>query len=146
MTSKPINNVKAYTTPRQFSGFQVPISLQSTAIRRYCEERGLQFNLHANENITANSYLVLERLIIESQTYRGIAMCSIGMLPVDHQYRTSLVERSIEAGLALHFVFEQIVVSSVSQVNSLNNLVLLGSFADRSPELLNNLSKTDNTL
>lgn len=109
------------------------------AIRRYCEEHGYHFNLHANENITNNSFLVLERLIADPQDYNGIAMCSTGMLPQNYLRRSSILEQSLEAGLSLHFVFEQLIVSSVAEARAISDLVLLGSIADRSRELLKNL-------
>lgn len=132
-------NLKAYTSPRRFSGFQIPISLQSMAIRRYCEERGFRFNLHANENITHNSHLVLERLISDSTSYEGIAMCSAGMLPTDRVHRVELVQRALESGLSLHFVFEQMVVSNPSQIAALDELVVLSSLGDRVPDLLSGM-------
>ena len=101
---------KAYTTPRSFGGFQIPITLQSTTLRNYCEKNNLIFHLHVVEN---------------ASHYDGIAMCSISMLPSDREYRRSIVKRLLNQGCALHFTFEQIVTSSVKQLADLEELAAL---------------------
>jgi sporadic carbohydrate cluster protein (TIGR04323 family) len=120
---------KAYTTPRAFGGFQIPISLQSAAIRRYCEERGLAFHLHANENLIPHTYLVLESVVADAATYEGIAMCSIDMLPTDSRHRRDLVRRCLAAGCRLHFLFEQRVVATAADADELETLIGLGTVA-----------------
>ena len=116
---------KAYTTPRSFGGFQIPITMQSTTLRNYCEKNNLIFHLHVVENQIPNTYLVLEALVEKASHYDGIAMCSVSMLPTDREYRRSIVERILEQGCALHFTFEQIVISSVAQLVELEELVAL---------------------
>ena len=116
---------KAYTTPRSFGGFQIPITLQSTTLRNYCEKNNLIFHLHVVENQIPNTFLVLEALVEKASYYDGIAMCSVSMLPTDREYRHSIVKRILEQGCALHFTFEQIVISSVGQIVELEELVAL---------------------
>ena len=116
---------KAYTTPRSFGGFQIPITMQSTTLRNYCEKNNLIFHLHVVENQILNTYLVLEALVEKAHHYDGIAMCSVSMLPTDREYRRSIVERILEQGCALHFTFEQILISSVGQLAELEELVAL---------------------
>ena len=116
---------KAYTTPRAFGGFQIPITMQSTSLRNYCEKNNLIFHLHVVENQIPNTYLVLEALVEKASHYDGIAMCSISMLPTDREYRHSIVKRILEQGCALHFTFEQIMISSVGQIVELEELVAL---------------------
>ena len=116
---------KAYTTPRSFGGFQIPITLQSTTLRNYCEKNNLIFHLHVVENQIPNTYLVLEALVEKATQYDGIAMCSVSMLPSDGEYRRSIVKRILKLGCALHFTFEQIVISSVDQIAELEELMSL---------------------
>ena len=116
---------KAYTTPRSFGGFQIPITMQSTTLRNYCEKNNLIFYLHVVENQIPNTYLVLEALVEKASHYDGVAMCSVSMLPTDREYRRSIVERILEQGCALHFTFEQIVISSLAQLVELEELVAL---------------------
>ena len=116
---------KAYTTPRSFGGFQIPITMQSTTLRNYCEKNNLIFHLHVVENQIPRTYLVLEALVEKASRYDGIAMCSVSMLPDDHEYRRSIVKRILEQGCALHFTFEQITISSVDELAELEELVSL---------------------
>ena len=116
---------KAYTTPRSFGGFQIPITLQSTTLRNYCEKNNLIFHLHVVENQIPDTYLVLEALVKKADHYDGIAMCSVSMLPSDREYRRSVVKRILEQGCAFHFTFEQIVISSVDQTAELEELISL---------------------
>ncbi|MEY4401668.1 MAG: hypothetical protein RL072_1533 [Actinomycetota bacterium] len=116
-------NVKGYTSRRAFSGFRIPIPLQSASIRRYCEDRKYVFNHHVVENLTPDSFLVLERVVKEAHLYDGIAMCSMGMLPKSVSHRTSLLQRCIDAEVSVHFIFEQYVVQTASDVAELNDLL-----------------------
>jgi len=122
---------KAYTSPRKFGNFQVPIALQSYAIRKYCADRGLVFHLHANENYISDSYLVLETLVESASSYEGIAMCSYFMLPSNSEYRKDIVWRLIDAKCRLHFVFEQLVVGNRSSAQELENLIALVGLTSR---------------
>jgi len=131
-------NVKGYTTPRSFSGFQIPIPLQSMAIRRYCEDRGLAFNHHVAENITTDTYLVLERIVEEAHLYQAIAMCSIGMLPSDSQHRTALFARCLAHKTSIHFLFEQIIVTTESDVLAVDELISLTKLISGPPTRLGN--------
>ena len=116
---------KAYTTPRTFGGFQIPITMQSTTLRNYCEKNNLIFHLHVVENQIPNTYLVLEALVEKASHYDGIAMCSVSMLPTDREYRDSIIKQILWQGCALHFTFEQIVISSTDQLAELEELVAL---------------------
>ena len=116
---------KAYTTPRSFGGFQIPITLQSTTLRNYCEKHNLIFHLHVVENQIPNTYLVLESLVGKAIHYDGIVMCSVSMLPSDPRVRQSITRRVLEQGCLLHFTFEQLLVSSSDQLAELEELVAL---------------------
>ena len=133
--------VKGYTSPRSFSGFQIPVPLQSLAIRRYCEDRNYVFNHHVSENISQGTFLVLERIVAEAHHYQAVAMCSIGQLPLDATHRSMIVTRSIDAGISLHFVFEQLVVSCIKDIEALNSLLILSSLVPHTPEQFASLSR-----
>ena len=124
-TAQTQKGTKAYTTPRSFGGFQIPITMQSTSLRNYCEKNGLIFHLHVVENQIPNTYLVLESLVEKADSYDGIVMCSVSMLPSDPTIRRSVVTRVLEQGCRLHFTFEQLIVSSLEQLADLEELVSL---------------------
>ena len=133
---------KAYTTPRSFGGFQIPITMQSTNLRNYCEKNGLVFHLHVVENQIFNTYLVLESLVEKADNYDGIVMCSVSMLPNDRLIRKSVVARILEQGCKLHFTFEQIVVSSIEELVELEELVSLVALSTSQQSLTNSLDQS----
>ena len=133
---------KAYTTPRSFGGFQIPITMQSTNLRNYCEKNGLIFHLHVVENQIPNTYLVLESLVEKADSYDGIVMCSVSMLPTDSLIRKSVVTRILEQGCKLHFTFEQIVVSSLEELVELEELVSLVALSTSQQLLSNSLDQS----
>ena len=133
---------KAYTTPRSFGGFQIPITMQSTNLRNYCEKNGLIFHLHVVENQIPNTYLVLESLVVKADIYDGIVMCSVSMLPSDQAIRKSIVTRILEQGCKLHFAFEQIVVSSLEELAELEELVSLVALSTCQQSLTNSLDQS----
>jgi sporadic carbohydrate cluster protein (TIGR04323 family) len=133
---------KAYTTPRSFGGFQIPITMQSTNLRNYCEKNGLIFHLHVVENQIPNTHLVLESLVEKAASYDGIVMCSVSMLPTDPRIRKSVVTRILEQGCKLHFTFEQIVVSSLDELAELEELVSLVALSTSNQLLTNSLDQS----
>ena len=133
---------KAYTTPRSFGGFQIPITMQSTNLRNYCEKNGLVFHLHVVENQIPNTYLVLESLVEKAVNYDGIVMCSVSMLPKDPLICKSVVTRILEQGCKLHFTFEQIVVSSLEELAELEELVSLVALSTCQQSLTNSLDQS----
>ena len=133
---------KAYTTPRSFGGFQIPITMQSSNLRNYCEKNGLVFHLHVVENQIPNTYLVLESLVEKAAGYDGIVMCSMSMLPNDPLIRKSVVTRILEQGCKLHFTFEQIVVSSLEELVELEELVSLVALSTSQQLLSNSLDQS----
>ena len=133
---------KAYTTPRSFGGFQIPITMQSTNLRNYCEKNGLVFHLHVVENQIFNTYLLLESLVEKADNYYGIVMCSVSMLPNDPLIRKSVVTRILEQGCKLHFTFEQIVVSSLEELAELEELVSLVALSTCQQSLTNSLDQS----
>ena len=132
---------KAYTTPRSFGGFQIPITMQSTNLRNYCDKKGLIFHLHVVENQIPNTYLVLESLVVKADIYDGIVMCSVSMLPSDQAIRKSIVTRILEQGCKLHFTFEQVVVSSLEDLTELEELVSLVALSTSQQMPTNSLDK-----
>ena len=133
---------KAYTTPRSFGGFQIPITMQSTNLRNYCEKNSLTFHLHVVENQIPNTYLVLESLVEKADSYDGIVMCSVSMLPNDPRIRKSVVTRILEQGCKLHFTFEQIIVSSLEELAELEELVSLVALSTNQQSLTNLLDQS----
>ena len=116
--------------------------MQSTNLRNYCEKNGLVFHLHVVENQIPNTYLVLVSLVEKADSYDGIVMCSVSMLPNDPRIRKSVVTRILEQGCKLHFTFEQIVVSSLEELAELEELVSLVALSTCQQSLTNSLDQS----
>jgi sporadic carbohydrate cluster protein (TIGR04323 family) len=142
ITAPAQKGTKAYTTPRSFGGFQIPITMQSTNLRNYCEKNGLIFYLHVVENQIPDTHLVLESLVEKAASYDGIVMCSVSMLPTDPRIRKSVVTRILEQGCKLHFTFEQIVVSSLDELAELEELISLVALSTSQQLLTNSLDQS----
>ena len=116
--------------------------MQSTNLRTYCEKNGLVFHLHVVENQIPDTYLVLESLVKKANSYDGIVMCSVSMLPNDPLIRKSVVTRILEQGCKLHSTFEQIVVSSLEELAELEELVSLVALSISQQLLTNSLDRS----
>jgi hypothetical protein len=67
------------------------------------------------------------------------------MLPRNISHRTSLLQRCVESGVSVHFIFEQYVVQTVSDIAELNDLMsmvqVLTSSSDRAAMIADVLDK-----
>jgi sporadic carbohydrate cluster protein (TIGR04323 family) len=52
-------------------------------------------------------------------------MCSISMLPNDSARRTNLLDRCVNVGMTVHFLFESLIVSSREDVAVVDELLSL---------------------
>jgi sporadic carbohydrate cluster protein (TIGR04323 family) len=114
---------RAYVTPRPFGNYNIPVPLQSLALRDYCQNNNMLFVLPANENIFPRSYMVLEGLIQDLSDYEGILMCSMHMLPKRAERRRQIYTRILEQGCSLHFVFERLTVDGPQAVERIEELL-----------------------
>ena len=60
---------RGYVTSRPFGGLHIPVPVQALVLRDYCARNGYLYKLHANENVFANSYMVLEGMVNELDRY-----------------------------------------------------------------------------
>lgn len=134
-----VRGAKGYTTPRRFGGFQIPVSLQSAAIRRYCDEHSLVFHHHSSENLSEDSYAVLSSIVEAADRLEAIVMCSASMLPRNAPLRSRLLADAIAQGCALHFIFENLVVASADDMRELEALLGLTALADFNTDRRRNL-------
>lgn len=84
---------------------------------------------------------MLESLVEKANSYDGIVMCSVSMLPNDPPIRKSIVTRILQQGCKLHFTFEQIVVSSLEDLTELEELVSLVALSTSQQLVTNSLGQ-----
>jgi sporadic carbohydrate cluster protein (TIGR04323 family) len=125
---------RGYVTSRPFGGYAIPVPLQSLALRDYCQRKDLLYVLPVNENIFPSSFLVLEGMIQGLVDYDGIVMCSMHMLPESPQRRRRVLDAVVRQGCKLHTVIEDITVATSADVETLEELLLLGGLARNAPQ------------
>ena len=120
---------RGYVTSRSFGGLTVPVPIQSLTLRDYCNRKGYIYKLHLNENIFPHSYMVLDGIAVDTSSFEGILMCSMYMLPINSARRTNVLHKILHQETPIHFVFEDIVINSINDINliedSLNAAALL---------------------
>lgn len=99
-----MKKINTYTLPRPFSGYNIPISIQSAYLKDYCNRNKLNFSLPETELTTTGSYHVLKKLLNQGN---DIAMCSIFILPLENRKKLSLIlSPYIKKKIILHFALE----------------------------------------
>lgn len=125
---------RGYVTSRPFGQFNIPVPLQSLALRDYCQRNNVLYVLPVNENAFPHSYMVLEGMIQDLAEYEGIVMYSMHMLPQRAERRRRIYGQILGQGCSLHVVLEGVVVSGPQDVEKLEELLQLNQIAARLPK------------
>lgn len=125
---------RGYVTSRPFGQFNIPVPLQSLALRDYCQRNNVLYVLPVNENAFPHSYMVLEGMIQDLAEYEGIVMYSMHMLPQRAERRRQIYEQILGQGCSLHIVLEGVVVTGPQDVEKLEELLQLNQIAARLPK------------
>lgn len=115
--------LNGYVTSRAFGGFSIPVPLQSLALRDYCLRKGYIYILPTNENYFNESYMVLEAHLSGQQRSHGIVMYSVKMLPANKIRRDRILQKTIDQGREMHFVYEDLKISSIADIKSLDKVM-----------------------
>jgi sporadic carbohydrate cluster protein (TIGR04323 family) len=127
---------RGYVTSRPFGQYNIPVPLQSLALRDYCQRNNMLYVLPVNENIFPHSYMVLEGMVQDLADYEGIIACSMHMLPERADRRRQIYEHILRQGCSLHIVLEGLVVSGPQDVEKIEELLQLNQIAARLPKNL----------
>jgi len=125
---------RGYVTSRPFGQYNIPVPLQSLALRDYCARTNVTYVLPVNENNFPSSYMVLEGMIQNLADYEGIVLYSMQMLPQRSERRRAIFKRILEQGCAVHIVLEGIIIKTAVDVDKLEELIQLNQLATRSPK------------
>jgi sporadic carbohydrate cluster protein (TIGR04323 family) len=124
---------RGYVTSRGFGGYIIPVPVQSLVLRDYCARKKLLYVLPVNENMFAHSYMVLDGLIESLETYEGVLMCSMHMLPQRPERRQRVVDRILEQGCTLHLVLEDLIISGAKDFERMEEFLLLSRLVVKEP-------------
>lgn len=127
---------RGYVTCRPFGGLQIPIPVQALVLRDYCARKGYLYKLHANENVFPNSYLVLEGMINELDRYEGLLATSMFMMPKRAERRQRMFEAILDQGASLHFVLEDMVVHTRTDIEPIEEVLSIHNLLSASPHTI----------
>ena len=89
--------------------------------------------LPVNENMFPHSYMVLDGLIENLQSYEGVLMCSMYMLPKRPERRKRVVDKILDQRCTLHLVLEDLVIGSARDFARMEEYVLLSRLIVKEP-------------
>ena len=83
-----MKTVKPYILPRPFSGFNIPISVQSVYLKDYSLRNNFTFSLPIVEMTTSNSFIKLESILNTGDKNNfDISIVSAFVLPIDNKQK-----------------------------------------------------------
>ena len=107
--------IKPYVMPRPFSGFNIPIAIQTSFIKSYAEQNSYTFTLPLTELTTSNTYNSLDNLL-SSTKIKDIGIVSIMILPIMNK---KLMDRLFKKHKKKQFVFHAILESKVLSLSQI---------------------------
>jgi sporadic carbohydrate cluster protein (TIGR04323 family) len=116
---------RGYVTCRPFGGLQIPVPVQALILRDYCARKGYLYKLHANENVFASSYLVLEGMVNELAEFEGLLATSMFMMPKRAERRWRIYDTILSRGASLHFVLEDMVIRESADIGPIEDILLI---------------------
>ena len=124
--------MKGYMGSRKFFGLRYPHRVQNLMIREYSERNNYQYGMSYVELSVENcSYMLLD-VIDKYQTYQGLAFFSIFLLPNAVKERES-VYRLLPKGVEIHFVLEQIKMTSLHSIDKVENILSIKQHLQNTP-------------
>ncbi len=97
-----------YSMPRSFNNFNIPISIQSTALRDYAMKNSYIFSLPSTENCGKNNYSVLKNILHKFKNKNlNLGIVSFFVFPVNDIRLVNLIfKKYINSKFLLHSVLE----------------------------------------
>tara|TARA_Y100001970_G_C14250263_1_gene871337 strand:+ start:834 stop:1244 length:411 start_codon:yes stop_codon:yes gene_type:complete len=122
-----IKKVRGYIFCRSFMGERAPQHVQNIVIRDYCKKNQLSYLLSATEYSMKNSYLMLEKVLVElkSKKIDGIVAYSLFQLPENKKIRNKFYKRILKLKKEIHFSVEGLKITSKKDVEKIENIWLI---------------------
>ena len=109
--------IKPYVLPRPFSGYNIPIAMQTSFIKQYCEQSGYKFSLPIAELTMSNTYKVLEDYLDEVKN-ANLGIVSIFVLPIHNEKLMNRIFKKINRKeISFHAILESQVLSNENLKN-----------------------------
>lgn len=97
--------------PRPFSGYNIPISIQSFYLKDYANKKNFTFSLPSTEITNSDNFYMLSKILSDTKL-KNLAMTSIFILPVrDSNLLTKIFKAHAKKNINLHFPLEGKILS-----------------------------------
>jgi sporadic carbohydrate cluster protein (TIGR04323 family) len=131
-----MKKLRGYIFARSFMGERAPQHVQNIILRDYCQKRGHELLLSAAEYAMPDSYMILESVLDDLANIDGIVFYSLYQLPTQPEQRRLVYSRVLDAQKSLHFAVEGMSISSIKDVDSIENCLLVKATLDHcTPEV-----------
>lgn len=111
-----------YVSHREFGGFRMPATVQNLVMRDYAQRMKAIFRLSVDEHSFADCYMRLFAILDRPDGIDGVVMCSASMLPNRRDLRHAIYERILTHNVAMHFVFENLVIRNSEDVRKAEDI------------------------
>jgi sporadic carbohydrate cluster protein (TIGR04323 family) len=126
---------RGYISSREIAGNIIPQRIQNLVIRNYAQAKEMLFLLSATEYYMDNCYMMLNRLLEETDNLAGIIFYSINLLPLDLLKRKQIYRKILEHGCELHFALEELVIREEDDLELVEDVIVCRSLASKSNQI-----------
>lgn len=116
---------------RPFNGYNIPIAIQSTAIREYARKNDYKFSLPVTEITKTDCFLMLEHMFkVNGKEIKDLGVVSGFVLPVLNKkiFKKIFLNTRINKKLKIHLILENKVFSTQEIINWSDDILLKNKF------------------
>lgn len=116
---------RGYVGSRPYVSGDFPQHVQNMIIRNYCQKYQMVYLLSATEYAIPECYMILDEVVQNVESVKGIAMFSLFMLPTSAKKRREIYDRVLKAGKTLHAALEDIAIKSEADIQMVEDILRL---------------------
>jgi sporadic carbohydrate cluster protein (TIGR04323 family) len=128
-----MKKLRGYVSSRSFMGERCPQNIQNLVLRDYCKKINCEFLLSGTEYAINNSYLMLKQVIDEIPSINGVVLYSLFQMPEIQKNRLKIYDNVINQNGELHFVLENLKISTYSEIEKVENIWLIKQTMPKCP-------------
>jgi sporadic carbohydrate cluster protein (TIGR04323 family) len=123
---------RGYIASRAIRGETTPQHVQNLVIRDYAGRHKLQLKLSATEYGMPMCYMMLDSVMEELPTLKGVIVFSMFMLPQRSERRLALYQKILSADCTLHAALEGLVLRSERDILLFEDIFQVQQFTGES--------------
>ena len=124
---------RGYIASRPIAGNRTPQHIQNLVNREFAKQRALPFKLSATEYAMSECFIVLNGLLSEIESYEGIILYSLFMLPKDAGQRRAIYDRALGANAVLYAAVEDFRIANAEDVERVERIWNVANILDACP-------------